>query len=85
MYTRIPAANFPALVRLISELGIKYYNVTRVGRISVEDQLLLCLSKLKLGTPDDDSAFRFAVSRTTVQNVLHSCTSCMRSCMQAPW
>ncbi|CAN7951477.1 unnamed protein product [Ixodes pacificus] len=69
MYTGIPPSSFTALVSLIDRFELNYYSGTNVFRLTRANQLLLCLTKLKLGVPDDDLAVRFGVSRTTVQNV----------------
>lgn len=69
MYTGIPRSSFAALESLIDRFELQYYSGTNVFKISRGNQLLLCLTKLKLGVPDDDLAFRFGISRTTVQNV----------------
>ncbi|CAN8010969.1 unnamed protein product, partial [Ixodes pacificus] len=69
VYTGIPQSSFTALLNLIDRFDLSYYSGTNVFRLSRADQLLLCLTKLKLAVPDDDLAVRFGVSRTTVQNV----------------
>ncbi|CAN7976370.1 unnamed protein product [Ixodes persulcatus] len=69
MYTGIPPSSFTALVSLIHRFELNYYSGTNVFRLTRANQLLLCLTKLKLGVSDDDLAVRFGVSRTTVQNV----------------
>ncbi|CAN7975645.1 unnamed protein product [Ixodes persulcatus] len=70
MYTGIPPSSFTALVSLIERFELNYFSGKNVFRLTRANQLLLCLTKLKLGIPDDDLAVRFGVSRTTVQNVV---------------
>ncbi|CAN7993680.1 unnamed protein product, partial [Ixodes hexagonus] len=69
MYTGIPLSSFTALVSLIDRFELSCYSGTNVFKLTRANQLLLCLTKLKLGVPDDDLAVRFGISRTTVQNV----------------
>ncbi|KAG0419012.1 hypothetical protein HPB47_004430 [Ixodes persulcatus] len=69
IYTGISPSSFTALVDLIDRFELNYYSGTNVFRLTRANQLLLCLTKLKLGVPDDDLAVWFGVSRMTVQNV----------------
>ncbi|KAG0436303.1 hypothetical protein HPB47_018029 [Ixodes persulcatus] len=66
MYTGIPPSSFTALVILIDGFELNYHSGTNVFRLTRANQLLLCLTRLKLGVSDDDLVVRFGVSRTTV-------------------
>ncbi len=70
MYTSFKKEVFYILVQLLRRFQpLRYYSST-VTSISLEDQLLMTLMKLKLNCRDLDLAERFAVSRTTVSNVV---------------
>ena len=73
LYTSFPADVFQVLVDVLKHVGpLNYYATWRVSSISLEDQLLMTLMKLRLNTRDLDLAFRFDVSRATVSNVVHT-------------
>ena len=48
---------------------INYWSGTAVSSISHDDQLLICLMKLKFNMPLFDLADRYSVSRTTITNI----------------
>ena len=71
MYTSFPYDIFAILVALLQRFEIKYYSGWKPS-IPFEDQLLICLMKLKLNLRDADLAHRFCVSRPTISNVFHT-------------
>ena len=72
LYTSFSYETFSVLVRLLERFEISYYMNWKVTSITMEDQLLLTLMKLKLNLRDLDLAHRFSVSDTTVSNVIHT-------------
>lgn len=70
MYTGIERKVFDILCEHIEKFQpISYYTGKRVTSMSLKDQLLLCLIKLKQNPTDLDLAYRFAVSRKTAHNI----------------
>jgi len=69
-YTNLTKRAFLSLNRLLDRFRpLKYWTGSEVVRVSNEDQLLICLLKLKLDMPLFDIAKRYGVSRTTVHNI----------------
>lgn len=70
MYTGLERKAFNILCKHIEKFQpISYYTGKRVTSISLKDQLLLCLIKLKQNPTDMDLAFRFEISRKTAHNI----------------
>lgn len=72
LYTSLTSDVFDIIVRCLSRFSITYYSGWSVSSISLEDQLLMTLMKLRLGCPDMDLAVRFNTSRGTVSNIIHT-------------
>jgi DDE superfamily endonuclease/Helix-turn-helix of DDE superfamily endonuclease len=71
LYTSLELDVFCILVRLLERLQpFNYYGGFKVTCLSLEDQLLMCLMKLRLNFRDMDLAVRFNVSKTTVSNIV---------------
>ena len=47
------------------------------NKLTVEDNLLIILMKLRLGLCNTDLAYRFQVSKTTISNILQSLVPAM--------
>ncbi|KAI5736139.1 hypothetical protein M8J76_000366 [Diaphorina citri] len=70
-YTGLPTAHhFLSLVKLIQRFEFMYIAKWSNHQLSLEDQLLCCLMKLKLNLEDFDLAFRFKVSSAIILNVV---------------
>jgi len=69
MYTGLNASAISGLVETLSTMNLKYYYDWAVTSVSLEDQLLLTLIKLRLNTPILDLSIRFDISETTVTNI----------------
>lgn len=72
LYTSLHYDVFCILVSLLGRFKLNYYQGWNVVCLSLEDQLLLALMKLRLGSQDLDLAQRFGVSATTVSNVFYT-------------
>ncbi len=73
MFTTLTIDVFNILVSTLQRFQpLNYYSGWRVTVISLEDQLLMTLMKLKLNANDLDLADRFSVSRATVSNILNT-------------
>lgn len=72
MYTSFPYETFEVLLKTLANVPLTYYTQWRVTSISLEDQLLMVLMKLKMNAKDLDLGERFNVSRRTVTNVTHT-------------
>lgn len=71
LYTSLTYEVFDILHRLLLRFQpLQYYDGWRVSSISLEDQLLMTLMKLKLNLRDLDLGERFGVSRKTASNVV---------------
>ena len=69
-YTNLTKPAFLSLNALIDRFRpLRHWTGSEVVRIRNEDQLLICLLKLKLDMPLFDIAKRYGVSRTTVHNI----------------
>ena len=77
MYTGLPVAAVLLLVSLLSRLQLKYVYGWSVSCISLTDQVLLTLMKLRLNMPTLDLAARFNCSTTTVSNVFITITAAL--------
>ena len=67
-YTGVPNIHlFAWIVSLVSEF------ITDRHVISIPDQVLLVLMKLRLGITNWDLAYRFDISRTTVSEIINEC------------
>ncbi|XP_031356071.1 uncharacterized protein LOC116180298 [Photinus pyralis] len=70
-YTGLPSRGiFESLLFLVQNEQIIYYSKWKVHKISVTDQMLLALMKLRQNFSHADLAFRFDVSVGTVTNVV---------------
>jgi len=73
LYTSFTSDIFDILVNLLRCMQpINYYSGWHVNSLQLEDQLLMTLMKLRLNCRDLDLAERFAVSRSTVSNVINT-------------
>jgi len=71
LYTSFSFDIFDMLVNLLDRMQtLNYYAGWLVTSLPVADQLLLTLMKLRLNCRDLDIAERFAISRTTVSNII---------------
>lgn len=70
MYTSLDKDVFYILVRLLNRFKPLNYYSSAVTSVSMADQLLMTLMKLKLNCRDLDLAERFNTSRTTVANIV---------------
>lgn len=71
MYTGLPDTNmFSCLFNYLDKLEINYYSGWRVESIPKEDQLLICLMKLRLNLLHADLAERFNCSISTITNIV---------------
>jgi len=69
-YTGVATSIFEAIVDMIKVVSpLNYWSGKAVGTISVENQLLICLMRLRLDLPYFDLAQRFGLSQTTIQNI----------------
>lgn len=68
LYTSFTLDVFNILVQCLKRFDLNYYMGWNVTCISLEDQVLLTLMKLRLNLRDLDLADRFCVSRTTANN-----------------
>nr|XP_022310617.1 uncharacterized protein LOC111115974 [Crassostrea virginica]XP_022310618.1 uncharacterized protein LOC111115974 [Crassostrea virginica] len=71
LYTSIQYDVFQVLVMLLGRFELKYFNGWTPS-LSIENQLLIVLMKLKLNLRDTDLAHRFCVSRTTISNIFNT-------------
>ncbi|XP_078309626.1 uncharacterized protein LOC144618001 [Crassostrea virginica] len=71
LYTSIQNDVFQVLVMLLGCFELKYFNGWTPS-LSIENQLLIVLMKLKLNLRDTDLAHRFCVSRTTISNIFNT-------------
>lgn len=74
-YTSLTYDTFKILHETLEASGpLNYYKTWNVtpSCLTLENQLLLCLMKLRLNYPDLDLADRFRVSRATVSNVFYT-------------
>lgn len=79
-YTNITKAGFLSVNALIDRFRpLTYWTGSRVRSISDEDQLLICLIKLKLDLPMFDLAVRYHVSRTTIHNIFLTYLHCLHT------
>ncbi|KAK5643913.1 hypothetical protein RI129_007758 [Pyrocoelia pectoralis] len=70
MYTGLPQIGlFNKLFDLLNQFDIAYYSNWEVQKISKENQLLLCLMKLKLNLLHEDLAVRFGISSSSITNI----------------
>jgi len=70
MYTSLEADTFGVLVRTLERfIPFNYYDKWTVTSLSLSDQLLIILMKLKLNCRDLDLAQRFNISHVTVSNI----------------
>ena len=63
---------FDIILATLQRFDLNYYANWKVVNISIEQQLIMTLMKLRLGCRDLDLAVRFDVSRSTVSNVVHT-------------
>ncbi len=69
-YTGISKAVFNSLASLIQRFTpLNYWSGSSFTSVSIEDQLLILLMKLRLDLPYFDLARRFSLSQTTIQNI----------------
>jgi DDE superfamily endonuclease/Helix-turn-helix of DDE superfamily endonuclease len=73
LYTSFPYDIFCVLLSTLTQFEpLNYHSGWRVTCLSLDDQLLLGLMKLKLNCKDLDLAHRFNVSAATVSNVFYT-------------
>jgi DDE superfamily endonuclease/Helix-turn-helix of DDE superfamily endonuclease len=78
LYTSLPYDTFDVLVKTLRrQEPLNYWYGWRVTSLSLEDQLLLTLMKLKLNTKDLDLADRIGSTRTSVQNITYTLISAL--------
>lgn len=71
-YTSLKYDTFSFLVGTLKRFSLTYYKGWKVTSLSVEDQLLITLMKLRLAAKDLDLAARFKVSRVTIANIFYT-------------
>ena len=77
-YTNVAGSAFLSVNALIDRFRpLNYWTGSWVRSISNEDQLLICLMKLKLDLPMFDLATRYHVSRTTIHNIFLTYLHCL--------
>lgn len=72
LYTTLSYDVFEILVTQLNRFNIRYYYNWAPAHLALDDQLLITLMKLTMNTPDDDLAFRFDCSRTTISNIFNT-------------
>ena len=72
LYTSLHYDIFVILVKTLERFTLTYYGTFKVTTISLADQLLITLMKLRLGAKDLDLSVRFNTSRTTISNIFHT-------------
>ena len=60
------------LVGTLQRFQLTYYLGWKVSFLSLADQVLIAMMKLRLNLRAKDLGFRFAVSRTTISNIFHT-------------
>lgn len=70
LYTSLPYNVFGVLVSALSRSTLSYYRKWTPTSISLADQLLMTLMKLKMNCKDADLAFQFECSTATVGNIV---------------
>ena len=81
-YTSFPFDIFSILLATLQRFEpLNYYSGWRVVSLSLDDQLLLVLMKLKLNCRDTDLAERFDVSRGTVSNIVNTLINALHECL----
>lgn len=72
LYTSFPTDVFNIIVQILKRMApFNYYAGWEVTGFSIEDQLLICLMKLRLNFRDLDLAVRFGTSRATISNIVN--------------
>jgi hypothetical protein len=85
MYTGLcNKSMFMAIVATLKRFEITYYAGWNVQMLTLEDQILLTLMKLRLNVPMLDLAVRFGVSRTTVANVFTTLVCALHAVLFVP-
>ena len=70
-YTGIDKSIFQVIANTIKKFSpLNYWSGFQVKSISLEDQLLIFLMRLRLDLPYYDLAIRYSVSETTIQNII---------------
>ena len=77
LYTSFNYDVFVILVKILQRFSLNYHHGWKVTSISLQDQLLLSLMKLRLGAKDLDLAERFGISKTTVSNIFLTIVSAL--------
>ena len=72
LYTSLDSDTFDILVGTLQRFQLTYYLGWKVTSLSLADQVLITIMKLRLNLRDKDLGFRFAVSRTTTSNIFHT-------------
>lgn len=73
LYTSFPTDVFNIIVQILKRMApFNYYAGWEVTGFSIEDQLLICLMKLRLIFRDLDLAVRFGTSRATISNIVNT-------------
>jgi len=72
MYTTLTYDMFTMLLHCLQRFTLTYYSGWAPGSISLEDQLLLTLTKLTMNCKDADLGLRFGISRPSVSNIFNT-------------
>lgn len=73
LYTSFPTDVFNIIVQILRRMApFNYYAGWEVTGFSLEDQLLICVMKLRLNFRDLDLAVRFGTSRATISNIVNT-------------
>jgi Helix-turn-helix of DDE superfamily endonuclease len=72
LYTSLQYDAFAVLLSRLQRFSLTYYRGWTPTSLSLDNQLLLTLIKLKMNCEDADFAFRFDCSLTTVSNIFYT-------------
>lgn len=72
LFTSVTYDIFALLASILDNLRLNYFCGWTVSSLSLDDQLLVALMKLRHNYRDLDLADRFGISRTTISNVFHT-------------
>lgn len=73
LYTSFPTDVFSIIVQMLQQMApFNYYAGWEVTGFSLEDQLLICLMKLRLNFRDLALAVRFGTSRAIISNIVNT-------------
>lgn len=89
LYTSFTYDIFQIIVATLQRFEpLNYYSGWNVTNVSLEDQVLITLMKLRLNLRDLDLADRFSTSRATISNIYNITllfVLCMRFFIRASW